>query len=186
MYSGDQLPGCERFSQTGGRAGFSGQSKIVESRIHRDAEHETRDSKDRHCRSSAAKFGDGLETVDVGQEYIDYRQIKVGRFKGSHPGTGIGRMDSVAAFVSQRHHNCRTNRWIVFDNQDSRHARPTGPSDPTSTNIFFKIGPLGLGRSAATPSTGDFRLNQAMVRIAYQGCNTLFKSAHRAPITLLT
>jgi hypothetical protein len=160
MYSGDQLPGCEGFSQAGGRAGFGCQSKIIESRIHRVAEHETRDSKDRHCRSSAAKFGDDLETVDVGQEYIDYRQIKVRRFKGAHPGTGIGCTDSVAAFVSQRHHNRRANRWIVFDNQDPRHAGLAVLSDLTRTNIFCKIGPLGLGRSTATPSTGDFRLNQ--------------------------
>jgi len=160
MHGGDQLPGPERFSQADGRAGFHGQRKIIQNGIHRFAEDETRNRKDRHRRSSSAKLGNGLKPADIGQKNIDDRQIKTRRFKCSHPDTGVGHMDSFTTFATQRHHNRRANRWIVFNNQDPRHAPPAVPSDPASTNIFFKIGPLGLGRSTATPITGDFRLYQ--------------------------
>ena len=39
----------------------------------------------------------------------------------------------------------RANRQIVFHNQGPGHTQPAPPSNPASTNIFFKIGPLGLG-----------------------------------------
>jgi hypothetical protein len=155
----EQLAGPERFSQAGRRAGFGGQGEIIQDGIHRFAEDETGNRKDRYRWSFPAKFGNGLEPVDVGQKNIDDRQIKTGGFKCLHPDASVGYMDGVAAFAAQRHHNRCANRWIVFYNQYSRHAR-LALSSPASANIFFKIEPLWLGRSTITPITGDFRSNK--------------------------
>ncbi len=38
----------------------------------------------------------------------------------------------------------RANRWLVFHNQDPRHARLAVPSNPPSTIIFFKMEPPRL------------------------------------------
>jgi len=186
MHSGDQLPGPERFSQADSRASFAGQGKIIQNGIHRFAEDETGNRKDRYRRSSPAKFGNGFESADIGQKNINDRQIKTGRFKCSNPDAGVGHMDSVAAFVAQRHHNRRANRWIVFHNQDPRHARLAVPSDPASTNIFFKIGPLGLWAIGSNADHWRLQTVSVVTNIAYYRANTLFKRAHLMAIKLLT
>ena len=81
MHSCHQLPGRERLPKAGRGTGPGGQRKKVQNGIHRVTEYEARHREDRYLRSLPAEFGDGLETADIGQEYIDDCQIESGRIQ---------------------------------------------------------------------------------------------------------
>jgi hypothetical protein len=127
MHDGQQLPGREWLSKAGRGACLGSHGKIIQDGIHRVSKYETRHRHYRYCRRSPAKFSDGLKTADIWQKYIDYSQVKAGRFKGFNPDAGIARMHGVAAFAIQHHPDSRADRYIVLDDKHPRHGRRTLP-----------------------------------------------------------